>query len=856
MGYRYELERHVGSGGFGTVWQARDRVAGTVVAVKMMALGRQKAGLRLRRELSAMRRLPIPGVVQLREDWTSDTTAYLVMDLVDGVPFPGGEGVRSWDELRPVVTLLLRTLHRVHRRGLVHADLKPANVLVDAAGLPHLLDLGLATGRPLTWSRDQAVLEATLLYGAPEQFLQGVPLDGRADQFNLGVMCHEALAGAPPWPLVDVFSARLSGAAPELDPRLGAWVPPDVVRFLERLLAVNPNARFEDCARALEAIGEVVPRLALGALDKLTWPADADALHTLFHGEVWFKRAPQRAAAVLWQRTGGRRSLVEAELEAWYDAALLIDRADGRFELAPFDLAALEAGVRVRSTVGAARSSLSPGARELLAVVRLACPDVPAQELGESAELEALRENGLVWDLGDGALGAEVAVSPFADLPGVDPSVVRGRALELLPRSSARRIELLGEGGEVAQGWVEDCVFVARRLTLAGKRLRAQGLLEAAVVVARDSGDLHAARLAVDHLVGSALGGDWGDEVRRALLVVEATARMDAHELALGQMLRAVAHLQARDAARAWEALAEVEAFDDPELDRWRRTVNFGCLALRDVAAARVEVAASAAWAHNDPGARACWLAWQARLCYQDGDFLEAARLHRASARLREDPVGRVVCLLNAAAASLEVHDPEVASSLAPAAYDIAVQIAHPDSAARASYLLRAARYRQGMESVPIPERTRAAAGVSAYLGAVHALLDAAEYWRAGAQGLLQQSASEGVAWAEQANNLPVAALIDALALGASARADASVVRSLAARAAQLPFVALRAQVLALIAHHLSDERLASLKEELTRGLPGRTEPRREVLSMTEVRLFLSRRARACDPIPPEGEPR
>ncbi|MEZ4309091.1 MAG: protein kinase, partial [Polyangiaceae bacterium] len=141
---RYKLHALLGRGGNGEVWEAEDRLSTGRVAVKILDRGRGAAAARVRREVSALRLLHLPGVVHLLDEGVESGRAYLVMERVNGEPFPGVPAPAAWERIEPVVTGLLETLSRIHAAGVVHRDLKPANVLVTPEGRPVVLDFGIS----------------------------------------------------------------------------------------------------------------------------------------------------------------------------------------------------------------------------------------------------------------------------------------------------------------------------------------------------------------------------------------------------------------------------------------------------------------------------------------------------------------------------------------------------------------------------------------------------------------------------------------------------------------------------------------------------------------------------------------
>jgi len=231
----------IGAGRRREVWRGVDRTTGEPVAIKLVARrGREQSC----RELLALQRLQVPGVVRLIDHGSTPGGWFFVTEWIDGRPFPGRTFDGTWRSLEPVLTALLETLSRVHGFGLLHRDLKPKNVLVRRDGTPVLLDFGCAAGPT---ECDPA---GTPNYLAPEQ-LFGAPPDERADLYAVGVMLYEVLDGHPPHQAPEWISLAERKRTTPPAPLVG---PPDLPDAVRRLVAALVARRHEDRPRTAREV--------------------------------------------------------------------------------------------------------------------------------------------------------------------------------------------------------------------------------------------------------------------------------------------------------------------------------------------------------------------------------------------------------------------------------------------------------------------------------------------------------------------------------------------------------------------------------------------------------------------------
>ena len=267
----YLLESQIGAGGMAVVFRARDERLSRMVALKILAPGLAADDAfrqRFIRESRAAAAVDDPHIIPVYEAGESGGVLFIAMRLVVGGDLRSvmlREGPLPADRAAALLSPVASALDAAHSAGLVHRDVKPANVLVDARpGRPehvYLSDFGLskraAAAAGLTGSGQ---FMGTAEYAAPEQ-INGRPVNGKADQYALACVAFEALTGAAPYARPEpmaVLWAHLSEPAPSLAMRRPD-LPGGVDRIMARALAKEPHHRYESC---LEFIDEL--RAALG----------------------------------------------------------------------------------------------------------------------------------------------------------------------------------------------------------------------------------------------------------------------------------------------------------------------------------------------------------------------------------------------------------------------------------------------------------------------------------------------------------------------------------------------------------------------------------------------------------------
>ena len=251
---RFEIIRELGRGGFGVVYEAKDRDLGRQVAVKVVRPGRitEEEG-KVSREAEAIARLSHPNLITLYEVGRSDHGPFLVFELLRGktLDLKIEEGPLPVQEAVHIATEIARGLAHAHVEGVIHRDLKPANVFVTNKEQVKVLDFGMAHafGR-------RRLSGGTPAYMAPEQW-EDDPEDERTDVFALGVMLYRMLTGEYPFP----EGEGKWSSGPKAPGRLDVPGAPELSDLVEKMLDRTPKGRPRDGAAVLAALTPIEEKL-------------------------------------------------------------------------------------------------------------------------------------------------------------------------------------------------------------------------------------------------------------------------------------------------------------------------------------------------------------------------------------------------------------------------------------------------------------------------------------------------------------------------------------------------------------------------------------------------------------------
>ncbi|HSA93341.1 MAG TPA: protein kinase [Terriglobales bacterium] len=263
----YRIEAQIGAGGMGVVYRAQDESLGRAVALKLVSerfMADRKARKRLIDEARNASALNHPNICTIFEVGEADGHTYIAMEHVEGRTLNGivlGQGLPPETLLRYAVQIADALAH-AHQRGVIHRDLKSANVMITTEGRAKVLDFGLATRE-----REQEIEDATrsrmslteaktvagTLHYMPPEVLRGQPADERSDIWSLGVMLYEMAAGRLPFSgatTYELSSAILREPIPALPANAGSGLRAVVGRCLKR----EPGERYQKASEVRAAL--------------------------------------------------------------------------------------------------------------------------------------------------------------------------------------------------------------------------------------------------------------------------------------------------------------------------------------------------------------------------------------------------------------------------------------------------------------------------------------------------------------------------------------------------------------------------------------------------------------------------
>jgi len=263
---KYKLLDHIGTGGMSSVYLAEHTLMHRLRAIKVLPKSRVHDSSylgRFHREARATAALEHPNIVRAFDVDNQGDTHYLVMEYIEGEDLQclvSREGPLDCERAANYFAQAAEGLGYAHDRGLIHRDVKPANLLIDRDGVLKVLDLGLALfseteGASLTLQHNENVL-GTADYLAPEQAVNSHDVDQRADIYGLGCALYFALTGHPPFH-TGTLAQRIARHQTHMPPDIRDErpdCPPELVEICWKMLQKQPADRYQSCQEVAQAL--------------------------------------------------------------------------------------------------------------------------------------------------------------------------------------------------------------------------------------------------------------------------------------------------------------------------------------------------------------------------------------------------------------------------------------------------------------------------------------------------------------------------------------------------------------------------------------------------------------------------
>jgi len=266
---RYEVLERIATGGQGTVYRARDTVLDRVVAVKVInqSIADDPAYLEaLQREARLAAGLDHPNITTVYDFQIEDGTPYIVMEYVpDALDRHLQGGTRlPWERATEIAVQIARALQHAHDQGVVHRDIKPQNILLTEDGTVKVSDFGIARALASSTRSRTASVVGTPEYMSPEQWSSG-SLDGRLDQYALGIVFYQMLVGTTPFQgesMEAIYVQHRETPLPELPGNL--QVPGAIEQVIRRATEKSQEDRYASSGEMADALEVALGRTPTG----------------------------------------------------------------------------------------------------------------------------------------------------------------------------------------------------------------------------------------------------------------------------------------------------------------------------------------------------------------------------------------------------------------------------------------------------------------------------------------------------------------------------------------------------------------------------------------------------------------
>jgi tRNA A-37 threonylcarbamoyl transferase component Bud32 len=334
---RYQIETHISQGGMATVYRATDLNLGRVVAVKIIHphLSRDAEFVRrFEKEAKTIAQLRHPNIVQIFDYNHDDSIYYIVLEMVIGETLQtrlkrltNDSRTLELEETIAIAAGMGNALEYAHSQGVIHRDVKPANVLLNVQGEAILTDFGIAKMLGETQHTATGAVLGTARYMSPEQ-IKGRRIDGRTDIYSLGVMLFEMVGGRLPFEsdsVMTMMMMHVNDPVPDLR-RIRPDVPSALIAIINKALAKEPDARYQSA----EVMADALHRMGAGAehLGDTTILEDPSALLL----EPIYLQLLTAVAASNWEQALALGQQIEARDASYKDVAQLTALARAKLD--------------------------------------------------------------------------------------------------------------------------------------------------------------------------------------------------------------------------------------------------------------------------------------------------------------------------------------------------------------------------------------------------------------------------------------------------------------------------------------------------------------------------------------------
>lgn len=263
---KYKIIEEIGKGAMGIVYKAQDPDIGRDVAIKTIRFDtmsdetdKDELMRRFVREAQAVGKLEHPNIVTIYDVGKEADLTYIVMQFIDGESLKNiitGDRKYSAEEVVGLTNRLCQALDYAHKKGVVHRDVKPANILIDKNGVPYLVDFGVALVEMSTMTSSGGIV-GTPSYMAPEQVM-GKKVSTQADIFSLGVILYELLTGRRPFEGDHITTVvyKIINETPPLISEINKEIPKKFEPVLKKALAKDVAERYQTCRELAADLAE------------------------------------------------------------------------------------------------------------------------------------------------------------------------------------------------------------------------------------------------------------------------------------------------------------------------------------------------------------------------------------------------------------------------------------------------------------------------------------------------------------------------------------------------------------------------------------------------------------------------